>query len=265
MALYDKIGKTYSRTRRSDPHIAKKLLRLLENYQASRILDVGAGTGSYAFFLAEHGYEVIAVEPSAVMRNQAISHPSVEWIDAHAENLPLSEGAAEVAIIMLAFHHFQDYQQALKEITRVVGKGQIIVFTYDPAMIYNFWLTKYFPSFIDDVESSFISISKLNVKMQQITGNKVNTIPFKLPHNLSDSFAAVGWARPELYLDSNIRNSISSFSKIDVEEIELGLIRLQEDLVTGRWDREYGYLRSQRNYDAGYRFVQSIDVTGGNG
>ncbi|MEM1394763.1 MAG: class I SAM-dependent methyltransferase [Cyanobacteria bacterium P01_H01_bin.150] len=262
MALYDKIGKTYSKTRQRDPRIAGKLLELLQSSQASTIVDIGAGTGSYAFFLAEYGYEVLAVEPSATMRNQAISHPAIEWIDGHAENLPLPNQAAEAAIIMLAFHHFQDYQQALREVHRVVGNGQIIMFTYDPAMISGFWLTKYFPALIKDVESSFISISDLSDEICSIRGNSVKVIPFRLPHNLSDSFAAVGWARPELYLDINIRNGISSFAKIDIDEVEQGVLRLQADLKTGRWDKEYGYLRKQKQYDVGYRFIQSLEREG---
>lgn len=255
MTLYDKIGKTYSKTRRSDPRIARKLLELLEYSRASTIVDIGAGTGSYAFFLAEHGYEVLAVEPSATMRNQAISHPAIEWIDGYAENLPLPNQAAEAAIIMLAFHHFQDYRQALREIRRVIGNGQIIMFVYDPEMISSFWLTKYFPSFIKDVESTFLSMPKLTAEIHSVTGNDVNVIPFRLPHNLSDSFAAVGWARPELYLDSSIRNGISSFAKLDASEVDEGILRLQEDLETGRWDKEYGHLRQQKQYDVGYRFI----------
>ncbi|MEL7246018.1 MAG: methyltransferase domain-containing protein [Cyanobacteria bacterium J06573_2] len=258
MALYDKIGKNYGKTRKSDPRVARKLLELLESSQASRIVDIGAGTGSYAFFLAEYGYEVIAVEPSATMRSQAISHPAIEWLDGCAENLPLPDKAAEAAIIMLAFHHFQDYRQALQEAHRVVGKGQIILFTYDPAMISSFWLIKYFPSFVKDVESTFVSIPKLSDEIHSITGNSVKVIPFRLPHNLSDSFAAVGWARPELYLDIDIRNGISSFAKIDVDEIEQGVLKLKEDLETGKWDEEYGYLRKQKQYDVGYRFIQSV-------
>lgn len=260
MALYDKIGKTYAQTRKNDSRIARKLLQLLESTHASKIVDIGAGTGSYAFFLAEYGYEVLAVEPSATMRNQAISHPAIEWIDGYAENLPLGDRAAEAAIIMLAFHHFQDYRQALREVNRVVDNGKIIMFTYDPAMISSFWLTKYFPSFIEDVESTFISMSELTNEIHSVTGNRVNVIPFRLPHNLTDSFGAVGWARPELYLNSSIRDGISSFTKIDQLEVDRGVLRLQEDLQTGKWDKEYGYLRKQKQYDLGYRFIQSMGV-----
>jgi ubiquinone/menaquinone biosynthesis C-methylase UbiE len=260
MALYDLIGKTYAQTRKSDPRITEKLLEILVSSQASTIADIGAGTGSYASVLAECGYRVFAIEPSETMRSQAIAHPAVTWLDGYAENLPLPAQSVDAAIIMLALHHFLDYRQALNEIHRVVGNGQMIFFTYDPIMVSGFWLTEYFPSFIRDVESTFPPISKLVKEIQMITDSVVNVIPFPLPNDLSDSFAAVGWARPELYLNSGIRNGISSFSKINVDELNSGLSRLGEDLERGRWDHKYGHLRQQSQYDVGYRFVHRSAV-----
>jgi SAM-dependent methyltransferase len=255
MALYDTIGKNYAQTRRSDPRIAEKLLEILASSPAFTIADIGAGTGSYALALAECGYHVLAVEPSAMMRNQAIAHLSIKWLDGSAENLPLPDRAADAAIIMLAFHHFPNHLQALHEVHRVVGSGQIVLFTYDPEMISGFWLTEYFPSFIKDVESTFSPIPQLLDAIQTVTGKRADVIPFPLPYDLSDSFAAVGWARPEFYLDGNIRNGISSFSKIDSGELDYGLSYLQEDLSGGIWEQKYGHLRQQQQHDVGYRFV----------
>jgi ubiquinone/menaquinone biosynthesis C-methylase UbiE len=260
MTLYDAIGENYAQTRRSDSRIAKKLLEILASSQASTIVDIGAGTGSYALALAEHGYRVLAIEPSATMRKQAIAHPTIEWFDGYANNLPLPNQSVDAAIIMLAFHHFQDVRQALFEIHRVVGNGQIVLFTYDPAMICSFWLTKYFPSFIKDVESTFLPIPQLIEEIKTITSHEANVIPFSLPHNLSDAFAAVGWARPELYLDSKIRSGISSFAKIDPGELDHGLSQLRDDLETETWDQDYGHLRQQKQYDVGYRFVHAPAV-----
>jgi ubiquinone/menaquinone biosynthesis C-methylase UbiE len=138
MALYDTIGKNYTQTRRSDPRIATKLLEILSFSQATTIADIGAGTGSYAAALAANSYRVLAIEPSATMRNQAINHHAIQWIDAFAEQIPLPDRSADAAIVMLAFHHFQDYRQALREIHRVIGGGKIILFTYDPAVISSF-------------------------------------------------------------------------------------------------------------------------------
>ena len=51
---------------------------------AAFALDVGAGTGRDASWLARKGYEVVAVEPSTAMRNigQSLhSEPGIQWID----------------------------------------------------------------------------------------------------------------------------------------------------------------------------------------
>lgn len=255
MAFYDIIGKTYAQTRKTDPRIARKLLEILSSSPVFTVADIGAGTGSYAFILAAHGYEVLAIEPSATMRNQAVSHPKIKWIEGYVESLPLSNQAVDAATVVLAVHHFPDYRQALNEIHRIVGDGQIVFFTYNPEMIHSFWLTEYFPEFVKDVESTFLPISKLIEEIKSIKNSAVNITPFPLPNDLSDSFAAVGWARPELYLDSGIRSGISSFSKINDEALSSGLTRLRGDLATGRWEQKYGHLRQQSHYDAGYCFV----------
>lgn len=255
MSLYDLIGKSYAQTRRSDPRITEKLLEILAPSQAATIADIGAGTGSYALVLAECGYRVFAIEPSATMRSQAKSHPAIQWIDAFADNLPLPDGSVDAAIIMLAFHHFQDYRQALREIHRIAGDGKIVLFTYDPEKISSFWLTQYFPSLVADVQATFLTIPRLMSQIEVIANVAVNIVTFPLPNDLSDSFAAVGWARPELYLNSDIRNGISSFANIADNELNQGLANLYKDLETGVWDRKHGHLRQQEQYDVGYRFV----------
>src|SRR5450755_3972774 len=62
--LYDTIGTTYSATRRTEPRIAARIWAALGD--ASTVLNVGAGTGSYE----PPGRDVTAVEPSALMRAQ---------------------------------------------------------------------------------------------------------------------------------------------------------------------------------------------------
>ncbi|MBE9041992.1 hypothetical protein IQ235_14515 [Oscillatoriales cyanobacterium LEGE 11467] len=101
-------------------------------------------------------------------------------------------------------------------------------------------------------------ISQLASEIHSITGAAIDVEPFPLPRDLFDSFAAVGWARPEFYLNRDIRHGISSFSQIHPDELEDGLLHLQEDLETGKWDRKYGELRHRDRYDVGYCFVKSM-------
>ena len=70
-----------------------------------------------------------------MMRSQAIAHPEIEWIDGYVDSLPLFEKSADVAIVMLAFHYFTDYRQALREIHRIVGIGYRFRFIHRPAAL----------------------------------------------------------------------------------------------------------------------------------
>lgn len=79
---YDAIGRTYAIGRRTDPRIAARLWQALGD--AESVLNVGAGTGSYE----PTDRDVVAVEPSAVMRQQR-PVSAAPCLAAAAEALPL--------------------------------------------------------------------------------------------------------------------------------------------------------------------------------
>src|SRR3954469_2055759 len=86
MAVYDRIGTTYAKTRRPDSRIEAAIRSALGG--ARSVVNVGAGSGSY-----EPSETVIAVEPSAVMiaqRPEGLA-PAVQ---ATAEAIPLADGSA---------------------------------------------------------------------------------------------------------------------------------------------------------------------------
>ena len=61
---------------------------LLRNRNPGTACDIGAGTGRDANWLAERGWEVVAVEPSALkVRAKEASHSRVSWIDDALPNL----------------------------------------------------------------------------------------------------------------------------------------------------------------------------------
>lgn len=70
------------------------------------VLDVGAGTGRDAAWLAAQGHEVVAVEPSAGMRAEASRiHPeaSVRWVsDALPELSTVTQSGVSFNVILLS-------------------------------------------------------------------------------------------------------------------------------------------------------------------
>jgi ubiquinone/menaquinone biosynthesis C-methylase UbiE len=255
MTLYDSIGKNYNSTRQADDRIVTELIRLLDLPTGSTIADIGAGTGNYSNAIAEAGYQVLAIEPSEIMQSQGQHHPAVRWITARAEEIPLADKAVDGAVVMLALHHFSDLDQGIKEISRITKSGKLVIFAFEQEQISDFWLTDYFPYFTRDTLTTFPSTKKLAVLISQVTQKETAIIPFVLPSNLSDLFAASGWCKPEIYLDDQVRCGISTFAKMPTNELEAGLKRLRTDLDHGFWVQKYGHLLNQKEYDGGYRIL----------
>lgn len=82
--LYDTIGATYTATRQTDPRIAAQIWAALG--EAKTVVNVGAGTGSYE----PADRDVIAVEPSAIMRSQRPS-TAAPCVSATADRLPFAD------------------------------------------------------------------------------------------------------------------------------------------------------------------------------
>src|SRR5215469_12156450 len=142
--LYDAIGEGYPATRRTEPRIAARIWEALGD--ARTVLNVGAGTGSYE----PPDRDVIAVEPSAVMRAQRPAS-AAPCVAAPAENLPFGDQSFDAAMAMSTVHHWQDPIAGLREMRRVARR--VVVLTFDASETgwrRRFWLTRdYLPEFAD--------------------------------------------------------------------------------------------------------------------
>lgn len=106
MPIYDVIGQSYSKSRLPDSRIVDSLLYLLALDKGSIVADLGAGTGGYSWAIANQGFVVYAVEPSQVMRSQAIPHPQVQWINGFAEAIPLQNHSVDAAFLHFSHTSF---------------------------------------------------------------------------------------------------------------------------------------------------------------
>ncbi len=88
------------------------------------LVDIGAGTGQFATaFTTWFGLSVVAVEPSAAMRDQIRRTPAIQVLEGDACTLPLPDGSVDAAWISLVLHHIADLPGAAREIRRVLRPG----------------------------------------------------------------------------------------------------------------------------------------------
>src|SRR5215472_14819764 len=90
---------------------------------AARVLDLGAGTGKLTRQLRDRGLDVIAVEPSAGMREELHrAVPGVAVLAGTAEEIPLADGTVDMVIVAQAWH-WVDPALAVPEAARVLAPG----------------------------------------------------------------------------------------------------------------------------------------------
>jgi len=76
-----------------------------------------------------------------------------------------------------------------------------------------------------------------------------------LSPDLSDSFLAAGWRKPEIYLIPHVRVSMSAFALTHPDVVQTEINLLQADLDNGQWSTKYGRFKQLNQLDVGYRFL----------
>jgi SAM-dependent methyltransferase len=90
---------------------------------ATRVLDLGAGTGKLTRQLWQRGLDVVAVEPSAGMREQLHQVlPDLDVRTGRAEAIPLDDSTVDVVLVAQAWHWVQ-VGPAVPEVARVLRPG----------------------------------------------------------------------------------------------------------------------------------------------
>ncbi len=89
----------------------------------ARVLDLAAGTGKLTRALLRAGFDVVAVEPQAPLRDVLAASIGAERVrDGVAEAIPLPDASVAAVTVADAFHWF-DRAAALTEIRRVLRPG----------------------------------------------------------------------------------------------------------------------------------------------
>lgn len=75
------------------------------------------------------------------------------------------------------------------------------------------------------------------------------------PGDCKDGFLAAFWKRPEAYLNSTVRQSISPFSTL--KNLSEGLQKLEDDIASGVWAKNNQAILSLSSLDVGYRLISA--------
>jgi hypothetical protein len=242
---YDRIGGTYSVTRRADPRLAAAIW---EGLGSSRtVLNVGAGAGAYE----PPGRDVTAVEPSEVMIAQR-PEGAAPVVRARAEELPFDDNSFDAAMAVLTDHHWQDRHRGFDELKRV-ARYRVVLFNANPAEAELFWLTRdYLPGFLNLIPDRYREDGAWERELRDTFDRGLTLVAVPIPYDCLDGFYGAFWRRPAAYLQQAVRDGISVFAQLSAEEVDRGIDALRADLDTRDWHARHPDLLERTQLHLGY-------------
>lgn len=140
MNIFDYIAPYYDRVfHRVQQKQKDTLLREVAITPGIKVLDIGGGTGKLACQFVKEGAEVTMVDKSQGMLNTAKGRCEMDWVEALAENLPFAAESFDLVVSVDALHHFQEREEALMEMVRVLKRnGSIAILDLER----QYWFTR---------------------------------------------------------------------------------------------------------------------------
>jgi demethylmenaquinone methyltransferase / 2-methoxy-6-polyprenyl-1,4-benzoquinol methylase len=143
-----------------DQYWRKAVCKFLPKKQKIKLLDCATGTGDLLLTLLKHApqiYDVVGIDPAEKMLNLASSKLApysykIKTMVATAEAIPFSDAMFDMVTISFGIRNFQDLDQSLKEIRRVLTpKGRLLILefshpTFPPVrLLHRFYLNQVVP------------------------------------------------------------------------------------------------------------------------
>ncbi len=123
---FDRVADIYDSTRWAGipPEIMEKLLSTMKELFAGcrTILDIGTGTGRFAAYFNDSGFNVVGIDVSLSMMAKAREKKLRDLVRADAHRLPFRDRTFDGAIMIHVLHLVRDWVQVVHEIGRVTRK-----------------------------------------------------------------------------------------------------------------------------------------------
>ncbi len=247
---YDNNKHDYAQVRRADKRIFSYVQSALVDFNT--VINVGAGTGSYE---PQDKY-VISVEPSSVMRKKRLALGRNPAINAFADSLPFEDMSFDVSLAILTIHHWPDLRAGLEEIKRVT-RSKIVILTYDPERLADFWNVNYFPKVVEVESKRYPVLGTIS----SILGSTPKVSKIRIPFDCTDGFQEAFYGRPEFFLKEEVRQAQSAWGFIEKDIEHEYVEHLRSDIQSGEWDRLYGFHREMPFFEGAYRMLE-FNLTG---
>jgi ubiquinone/menaquinone biosynthesis C-methylase UbiE len=104
-----------------------RLRELLALPTAGLLLDAGGGTGRVAHALRGLAGQIVVTDLSAGMLREAAAKGGLLPVRAHAERLPFPDAGFTRILVVDAWHHFCDQEEAAADLLRVLAPGGRLV------------------------------------------------------------------------------------------------------------------------------------------
>jgi len=146
---YDEVASTYDdRYLRGSqlPELEGNLRAVLADIGASRVLDVGCGTGRWIGAFAGSLERAVGLDFSRGMLERAQEQSQIGWVQGAAGYLPFAPASFDAVICVNALHHFRQPERFVDEAARLLAPGgALAVVGMHPDDVRTWVIYDYFP------------------------------------------------------------------------------------------------------------------------
>jgi ubiquinone/menaquinone biosynthesis C-methylase UbiE len=221
---YDFLAQEYAVHREVHPDVLVELIQTGNLNSASKILDVGCGTGNYLVALEKStGCACWGIEPSEQMLAIANGRGSRNRLRmGKAEKLDYPDGFFDLVFSVDVIHHVEDRAAYFREAYRVLRQGGLVCTVTDSDEIIRNRtpLSNYFPQTIEIELRRYPSISVLRTMLVKAGFTDLSEYIAEHSYYLTD-------------IQKYRKKAFSSLHLIDIEAFEQGIQNMEHDLQNG--------------------------------
>ena len=224
MIDYDQIASEYARHRQVHPRVLKSLLLTSKVGSASKVLEVGCGTGNYLVALETlAGCSCWGIDPSEQMLSRARERSrTIHFQFGKAESLDFPPDFFDLVFSVDVIHHLGDRLAYFREAYRVLRAGGKACTVTDSEWIIRHRqpLAVYFPGTVEIELGRYPRIAELGEIMEQVGFEEMTEGTVEFAYQLTDLQA---------YSDK----AFSALLFIPEEAFQRGIEHMEQDLRSG--------------------------------